>query len=196
MTQVKPRHESGSFGRARTEAAKAESVQRARAARTIAGNCRDAADRDHLLAMLGLPTPTMVDTDALATALRTYVRAVADAVGVPPEGTSHEVTDTVTAYLALARRWHEYPDRDLMLVWGERQGWAVAVETAPDEPPVVLAHLSGDPVPHPADVARFVTESIMLHGHGRRLVALPATVDRRHLAERMAGWTTGEARSR
>lgn len=196
MTQVRTRHESGSFGRARTEAAKAESVERVRAAHTVAGNCRDAADRDHLLAMLGLPTPTMVDTDLLATALRGYVRAVAVAVGVPQDGTSHEVTDTVTAYLALTRRWHEYPDRDLMLVWGESQGWAVAVETKPGEPSIVIAHLSGDPVPHPEHVARFVTESIMLHGQGRRLVALPTTVDRRLLAERMARWTTEAAVSR
>lgn len=190
MTQVRTRHESGSFDRARIESARAESVERTRAAHTVAGNCRDAADRDHLLAMLGLPTPTMVDTDLLATALRTYVRAVAAAVGVPPEGTSHEVTDTVTAYLALTRRWHEFPDRDLMLVWGESHGWAVSVETLPGEAPVVLAYLSGDPVPHPSAVARFVTDSIMLHGQGRRLVSLPTAVDRRGLAESMARWTT------
>jgi hypothetical protein len=190
MTQVRPRHESGSFGRARTEALRAESVERTRAARTIASNCRDSVDRDHLLAMLGLPTPAIVEADTLATALRAYVRTVAAAVGVPANGTSCEVTDTATAYLALSRRWHAHPDRDLMLVWGERQGWGVAVETDPGEPPVVLAYLSGDPVPHPDEVARFVTESIASSGVGRRMVALSPAADRAILTERMNHWAT------
>jgi hypothetical protein len=190
MTQVRPRHEPGSFGRARTEALRAESVERTRAARTIASHCRDTVDRDHLLTMLGLPTPAMAEADGLATALRPYVHAVAAAVGVPADGSTFEVTDTATAYIALSRRWHAHPDRDLMLVWGERQGWGVAVETVPGETPVVLAYLSGDLVPHPDDVARFVADSLVSSGVRRRMVAIPATVDRGRLTERMTRWTT------
>jgi hypothetical protein len=140
--------------------------------------------------MLGLPTPAMAATDGLAAALRPYVRAVATAVGVPADGTTCEVTDTATAYVALSRRWHAHPDRDLMLVWGEREGWGIAVETAPGETPVVLAYLSGDPVPHPDHVAAFVADSLASSGVGRRMVVLPATVDRRLLTESMNRWTT------
>jgi Family of unknown function (DUF6292) len=187
------RHENGDFTRARAEAVLAEAAERVRAARTVAGNCLDTADRQHLLAMLDLPEPTpevpVDETDALAGALKTYVRAVADAVGVPPEGTSCEVTDTVTAYVALARRGHEHPNRDLMLVWSERQGWVVSVETGPTEPPLVLSCLGGDTVPDPETVARFVADLVDQHAPPRRLVALPPAVDRLRLAERMAQHT-------
>lgn len=185
-------HENGTFARGRVEAARAEAVERVRAARTVAGNCLDTDDRNRLLAMLDLPEPAseaaVDETDVLAGALRTYVRAVAEAVGVPPEGTSCEVTDTVTAYVALSRRGYGYPDHDLMLVWSEQQGWVVSVETEPTEAPLVLSHLGGDTVPAPEVVARFVIDSVD-HAPRRRLVALPPALSRTDLAERMAQHT-------
>ena len=97
----------------------------------------------------------------LSRGLAGYLRAVAGAVGVPEEATSFEISDTATAYLGLSRRWPARPGEDLMLVWSEGNGWAVAVETAPGEPPMVLAWLGGtDAVPEPAVVARFVTDVI------------------------------------
>ncbi len=97
----------------------------------------------------------MVRMDELTVGLAGYVRAIAEQVGVPPEGTEFEVSDTATAYLALAEGGL---DRDLMLVWSEAHGWAVAEETAPAEPPVVLAHLGFPLVPPPRAVARFVAD--------------------------------------
>lgn len=76
----------------------------------------------------------------LSRGLAGYVRAVAAAVGVPGEGTESEISDTATAYLGLARRSAELPDRDLMLLWSEQVGWHIAVETDPGEEPMVLAY--------------------------------------------------------
>jgi hypothetical protein len=188
MTQLsteRPRHESGSFTRGRAEAARAMSVERTRAARTVAGNSLDEADRHALLAMLGLAEPVTDDGPTLQHSLKRYVHAVADLVGVPADGTACEVTDTVTAYVALTGRHGDQPGRDLMLVWSERQGWTVSVETAPSEAPVVLSRLGGELVPPPEDVADFVTRSMTCPGSIRTLVAVPAAVDRRRLAENM-----------
>jgi hypothetical protein len=85
---------------------------------------------------------------------------VAHAVNVAVEATDFEVSDTATAYLGLAVRSAEHPDHDLMLVWSERQGWALAVETAPAEQPAVLAYLGADVVPEPVTVARFVRAAL------------------------------------
>ena len=93
---------------------------------------------------------------ALAAGLAGYVRAVARALNVSAEATASEVSDTATAYLALSVRSTTHPGRDLMLVWTERRGWALSVETAPTEPPAVLAYLGPDVVPVPTEVARFV----------------------------------------
>jgi hypothetical protein len=121
-----------------------------------------------------------------------YLRAVATAVGVPSEGTDFEISDTATAYLGLARRSTEWPDQDLMLVWSERRGWSVAVETDPVEAPVVLAHLDVDDVaPEPKVVAAFVVDVVA----GRYSAAqdtVPVTPTRQDLArmlKRYAGAT-------
>ncbi|MDQ0383162.1 DUF6292 family protein [Amycolatopsis thermophila] len=116
-----------------------------------------------------------------------YLRAVAEAVGVPVEATSFEISDTATAYLGLTRRWTLRPGEDLMLVWSERDGWAVAVETVPGEAPVVLAYFAGDDVvPTPAAVARFVTEVIATGPSGAPRPDFPTTVAREELTERLA----------
>ncbi|HEY4021896.1 MAG TPA: DUF6292 family protein [Pseudonocardiaceae bacterium] len=107
----------------------------------------------------GLDRRDAADT-ALIRGLSGYVLAVADAVNVAVEATDFEVSDTATAYLGLAVRSEEHPDHDLMLVWSERHGWALAVETAPAEQPAVLAYLGADVVPEPSAVARFVKDAL------------------------------------
>jgi hypothetical protein len=97
----------------------------------------------------------------LSRGLAGYLRAVAEAVGVPVEGTGFEISDTATAYLGLSSRWTGRPSRDLMLVWSERHGWSVAVETDPEETPHVLADLGGgDVIPAPQVVATFVADVV------------------------------------
>ncbi|MEU6151726.1 DUF6292 family protein [Actinosynnema sp. NPDC047251] len=109
--------------------------------------------------------------DELTVGLAGYVQAVAEQVGVPPEGTEFEVSDTATAYLGLA----EGAGRDLMLLWNEVHGWSIAVETDPTEPPVVLAQLGVSLVPPPRAVARFVEDVLA----GRRGSDRPAVDDGR-----------------
>ena len=104
----------------------------------------------------GGDSPAEADS-ALARGLAGYVHAVASLLHVDSEATTYEVSDTATAYLALSTQLSVRPDRDLMLVWTERHGWALAVETTPTEPPAILAYLGADLVPEPKVVARFVT---------------------------------------
>ncbi|WP_189058895.1 DUF6292 family protein [Longimycelium tulufanense] len=168
----------------------------------MAEHAVDADDCQQLLAMLGLqavdgrrnltstgtdsPDTTVDGTAALQRGLAAYLHAVAAAVGVPSEGTSFEVSDTATAYLALTRRWPQRPNDDLMLVWSERNGWIVSVETDPGEETIVVACLGGtDPVPDPRAVARFVTDVIAGFQAERTPPKFPTDENRHHLAERL-----------
>ncbi|ONI77810.1 hypothetical protein ALI144C_30705 [Actinosynnema sp. ALI-1.44] len=119
-----------------------------------------------------------------------YLRAVADAVGVPDEGTTFEISDTATAYLALARRWPARPGRDLMLVWSERTGWAVSVETDPGEAPITIARLHGDPLSKPGTVARFVVDAIDHSRAGAPSLPTSAPSNRTVLARGLACYIT------
>ncbi|HUQ56339.1 DUF6292 family protein [Lentzea sp.] len=131
------------------------------------------------------PAATSEGTHLLAGALERYVGAVAEALGVPHEGASFEVTDTATAYIALGVRAAAHPDRDVMLVWSSALGWAVSIETDPAEPLIVLARLSGDVVQAPDVVAAFVTESMTLTGARPLPAANPRLLGWSDLAECM-----------
>ncbi|MFC5289634.1 DUF6292 family protein [Actinokineospora guangxiensis] len=139
----------------------------------------------HSATQPGATPPSASSDDALATALRAYVHAVAAAAGVPADGVTCEVTDTATAYLPLGRRSASHPDHDLMLVWGERRGWAVLLETPPGDPPVALGALGGDAVVAPAEVARFVSTTVASPRPGCRLPGAGARPDRTRLAARL-----------
>jgi hypothetical protein len=185
LTQHGSSHHPGAqFAESRARAERELTDQRQRAARTVAGQARDRTDLTALLSMLGLEHPAHRPT-TLGGRLATYVHQVADAIGVPSEATGYEVTDTATAYLGLDQQWPTNPDHDLMLVWDERLGWYVAVETTPAETPVVVGYLEGDTVPTPAEVARFVAGAACGAGMTRIRPVL-APVERTELAERMA----------
>lgn len=146
----------GEFARSRARAERDATIMRSRAVRTVTEQAVDDADLSSLLAMLGLDEPD--GTARLRAGLAAYVEAVARALGVPPEATGFEISDTVTAYLGLSQRWVLRPSRDMMLVWTAAHGWSVAVETVPTERPAVLGYLGGDDVvPAPHTVVRFVT---------------------------------------
>ncbi|MGW4057693.1 DUF6292 family protein [Amycolatopsis sp. NPDC004747] len=125
------------------------------------------------------------DTRTLERALGEYVRAVAAAVGVPHESTTVEISDTATAYLGLPRRWPGRPDQDVMLVWNERRGWSLAVETDPTSAPIVLAHHGDDVVPAPDAVARFVADTAAGSSASQPPTGPAITATRRSLAERL-----------
>jgi hypothetical protein len=125
------------------------------------------------------------DTRTLERGLGEYVRAVAAAVGVPDESTTVEISDTATAYLGLPRRWLDRPDHDVMLVWSERRGWSLAVETDPADAPVVIARHGDDLVPPPDAVARFVADTVAGHHTGHEGPGPATAATRRSLAERL-----------
>jgi hypothetical protein len=172
------------FVESRARAERERVDQQRRAVRTVATNSRDRTEFTALLAMLGLADPAQQPAP-LSVRLAVYVGQVAAAVGVPAEATGYEVTDTATAYLGLDQRWTTQPDHDLMLVWDERLGWYIAVETNPTETPVVLAYLDGDTVPPPAVVARFVTNTAGGQ-RTRRIRPVRPPTTREALAEKMA----------
>jgi hypothetical protein len=188
MSSTRPEQPASQFAASRDRARRERADQRDRAMRTVAGHARDQEEFTGLISMLGLDDGPL-GSPVLHHALAAYVRRVAAALGVPTEAVSHEVTDTATAYLALTDRWPAQPSRDLMLVWDERLGWSVAVETTPGESPVVLGTLASDSVPTPAAVAVFVT-NVVAGRHINRLRRVSPPADRITLARRMAATRT------
>jgi hypothetical protein len=161
-------------------------TQQALAARTVAGHALDATDRGTLLEMLGLADDDVREdvTRALTLGLNGYLRAVAGAVGESAAGTSCEVSDTATAYIGLTARG----PRDLMLVWSERDGWSVLVETDPAESPIVVSRLGGDdPAPPPWVVSRFVADTLA-DTPSQPQARANHRLDRRHLADRLSAY--------
>lgn len=122
---------------------------------------------------------------ALISGLSGYVHAIADALDIAIEATEFEVSDTATAYLGLALQSAHHPHHDLMLVWSEWHGWALAAETTPAEHPAVLAYLGADLVPEPAVVAQFVRDAIADFPEGERTPP-SITVDRHDVGTRLA----------
>lgn len=172
------------FTNSRARAQRERTDHHNRAIRTVAGQARDREEFLGLLAMLGLD-----DGDggwsALSRSLAGYVEQVAAAIGVPTHAVAYEVSDTATAYLGLMQRSPNHPSRDLMLVWDEKLGWYIAVETHPEETILVLSHLRGDVVPEPAAVARFV-RAVIAGGHVDRLHSVQPPVDRISMAKKMS----------
>ncbi|WP_410599668.1 DUF6292 family protein [Amycolatopsis sp. lyj-90] len=55
-----------------------------------------------------------------------------------------QLEPTAGAYIALDRRLPDHPDQDVALVWDERYGWSLALETNSSEDPVRLRPGSGN----------------------------------------------------
>lgn len=96
--------------------------------------------------------------------LRGYVTAVAAELGVGWESCALDLDTPVSAYIAMDWRLNRFPDRDAALLWDERHGWAVAVETHSGEDLIVLAYLGGGSadgldsvVANPRVVTRFLS---------------------------------------
>jgi Family of unknown function (DUF6292) len=89
-------------------------------------------------------------------ALRVYLADVAAAVGVGPESCTVDIDRPMSAYLALDQRSPRFPDRDLALLWDERRGWSVAVESGCHEDLLVIGELGRPAWPRPTAVRRFL----------------------------------------
>lgn len=99
----------------------------------------------------------IVEMSAAARGLRRYVCMVADELGIRP-AFCVDVDDTASIYLALDRRLRRFPERDLALLWDEKHGWSVGVESGCGEDIIVLAYLGDELLPPAAKVARFVND--------------------------------------
>jgi hypothetical protein len=112
-----------------------------------------------------------------ALGLRQYVRQVAQRLGCTGDAFLVQTEAPVSAYLPLAQQLYGFPGRDAALLWHHRHGWSAEVDES-----LVVAHLGGDPLPPPADVARFVAD--LVAGRPRRRqeqVSVPADVLRARL---------------
>ncbi|CAL9540259.1 hypothetical protein SUDANB95_04182 [Actinosynnema sp. ALI-1.44] len=107
--------------------------------------------------------------EAATRALREYVRRVTEALGLSGECSLVQAERPASAYVAVDGHLPGFPDRDLALVWDERDGWAAAVETHGGEDLVVRARLGGDVLPPPDVVAAWLDQ--VQHGAA---VSLPA----------------------
>ncbi|MFD8497232.1 DUF6292 family protein [Amycolatopsis sp. NPDC059657] len=130
-----------------------------------------------------------MNAQTVVSGLKGYVSEVASAVDVAREAVTYEVSDTATAYVGLSKRRNDRPDRDLMLIWSERHGWAVAVEAEPDR----AAYFGGeDLVPEPAEVALFVAEVIGGRDRGQARPQFAVTGDRARLAGKLARYISAQ----
>jgi anti-anti-sigma factor len=87
--------------------------------------------------------------------LRRYMHEVAAGLGVGPESVWCEMAEESAAYVAMAERCVEYPNRDLALLWDGRHGWAAGVETNAGEDILILAWYGPDVLPPPGEVVGF-----------------------------------------
>jgi hypothetical protein len=90
--------------------------------------------------------------------LRSYVHRVAEGLGVGLEGVWSELADEAAAYVALDEQLPSRPGRNVALVWDDRRGWAVAVETRSGEDLLMVAWYGPELLPAPQDVVRFTQD--------------------------------------
>lgn len=122
--------------------------------------------------------------------LRDYVHAVAAGWRIGPEFCVVDAELPAWAYIALGWTLPRYPGRDLALLWDERTGWSVAIETHSSEDLIVVAcPPDAVVVPPPSRVRRFVDQLTAHSGWAGRRDPSVRRVAGRHaqLAARIAG---------
>jgi hypothetical protein len=129
--------------------------------------------------------------EAALLGLHRYVRRVNRALGLHGDAFCVHMDPTAGAYIALDRRLPDWPDRDAALIWTERHGWAMAVETNCGEDLVVVGYLGGELLSPPRAVAEFAQE--MLAGNrSPRCEDPPSFRDEGDLAHRLAAYPASE----
>ncbi|HWC78574.1 MAG TPA: DUF6292 family protein [Pseudonocardiaceae bacterium] len=121
--------------------------------------------------------------------LRGYVAAAGALLGVGLESCTIDAGAPASVYLALDGQLSAFPDRDVALLWDERQGWSLAIETYSGEDLIVLTYLGDELLPSPEQVARFARSVVA----GEHILGEPtppehAAVARTELASRVAGY--------
>lgn len=122
---------------------------------------------------------------AVERGLRAYVERVAETLGQGPACALCEVADAACAYVALDQRLPSWPERDVALIWEQRHGWAVCVETHSGEDLLVVAYQGPPQVPEPELVAGFAKG---VFAEPPRAAQLPPWLDGDGLWERLASY--------
>ena len=107
---------------------------------------------------------------AFGDVLRDYVHLVAAGWHIGAEFCVVDAEPPAWGYIALGWTLPRYPDRDLALLWDERTGWSVAIETHSSEDLIVVACPSDAVVVPPASRVRRFVDQLTAHGGwaGRR----------------------------
>ncbi|MGW4490028.1 DUF6292 family protein [Amycolatopsis sp. NPDC004368] len=100
-----------------------------------------------------------------------YVAAVSAAMGVGEASCTTDLDPPLSAYIALEMRLPQHSDRDVALLWDERHGWSVAIETNSGEDLLVVAYAGAQLVPEPARLSLFLAE--LIRGDAQVLTAAP-----------------------
>lgn len=125
--------------------------------------------------------------DAVTRSLHEYARAVARALGVVGDSWCVETEPRAEVYLALDVRLASFPDRDVALLWDERRGWSVAVETGSGEDLIVVETYAGGVRPPPEAVARWAERVFGAWSTGTARTPSPRRGDRADLPDRSGG---------
>lgn len=91
--------------------------------------------------------------DSVVRGLARYVRLVTKALELRGDCSFVHAGAPANAYIALDGRFPHFPGRDVALLWDEQHGWSAAVETPSGPDMQVVAHLGGDVLPPPGEVA-------------------------------------------
>jgi len=91
--------------------------------------------------------------------LHRYVRLVIDDLRLSGNAYYLQLDPTAGAYIALDRTLPGHPGCDVALVWNEREGWALALETDSREDLIVVDRLGTEILPSPRVVATFTRDA-------------------------------------
>ncbi len=117
------------------------------------------------------------EDDPAARGLLRYVGLVGDAIGMGAAASMVQLDEPISVYLPLDRCAAEYRDRDLALLWDERCGWALAVESGGGVDLRIAGFLGSGLVPAPRVVADYVDRACHGGGFGDASPPEPAAAD-------------------
>ncbi|MBP2471716.1 hypothetical protein JOF53_000588 [Crossiella equi] len=104
-------------------------------------------------------TGAVMDTEhAFLRGLEGYVAEVARLLGVGMESCTIEPEPPASAYLALDWRLARFPGLDVALLWEERRGWYVALESRTGEDLIALVFYGAELLPAPGHLVRFLAD--------------------------------------
>jgi hypothetical protein len=112
------------------------------------------------------------EEDPAARGLRRYARLVAEAVGVGSTPSVVQLNEPVGVCLPLVRCAADQRDGDLALLWDERCGWALAIDSGGGVDVRIVGFLCTELVPAPRVVAEYVDRA--RYGDGFGELAPPA----------------------